>query len=209
MLVGQMQLTCLSTVSDCHQDSSFSWCQIFPRFWTDDYLQGCSQLNSQQSYTFLLQVPEVDAIAAGSFKTLEPPDIKASGYVVRSLEAVLWAFYHTQNFKDGCLKVGKDFYGGITQLPLLNFFVLLVNLGDDADTVGAIYGQLAGAYYGADAIPEDWRRKCSLTPLLKLFGSELLSLSASIPVPDNAAYKAMDWSASFLPVERQKCEENH
>ena len=51
-------------------------------------------------------MPEVDAIAAGSYKNLEPPDIKASGYVVRSLEAVLWAFYQTQNFKDGCLKVG-------------------------------------------------------------------------------------------------------
>ena len=51
-------------------------------------------------------VPEVDAIAAGSFKRLNPPDIKASGYVVRSLESVLWAFHHTDNFKDGCLKVG-------------------------------------------------------------------------------------------------------
>lgn len=56
---------------------------------------------------FLPQVPEVDAVACGSFKKLEPPDIKASGYVVRSLEAVLWAFHHTSNFQDGCLKVGK------------------------------------------------------------------------------------------------------
>ena len=55
----------------------------------------------------LCQVPEVDAIAGGSFKHLEPPDIKAKGYVVRSLEAVLWAFHHTSSFKDGCLKVGK------------------------------------------------------------------------------------------------------
>ena len=31
-----------------------------------------------------------------------------------------------------------------------------VNLGGDADTVGAIYGQLAGAYYGFDAIPSKW-----------------------------------------------------
>ena len=81
-----------------------------------------------------------------------------------------------------------------------------MNLGDDADTVGAIYGQLAGAYYGADAIPEDWKRKCSLVPLLELFGSELLSLAESIPVPDDAAYQSMDWSASFLPVEKQKCK---
>ena len=55
-----------------------------------------------------MQVPEVDSIAAGSFKQREPPEIRASGYVVHSLEAVLWAFYHTENFKDGCLKVGAS-----------------------------------------------------------------------------------------------------
>ena len=81
-----------------------------------------------------------------------------------------------------------------------------MNLGNDADTVGAIYGQLAGAYYGSDAIPEDWKRKCSLAPLLELFGSELLTLAESIPVPDDAAYQSMDWSSSFLPVEKQKCK---
>ena len=57
--------------------------------------------------SLLPQAPEVDAVACGSFKKLDPPDIKATGYVVRSLEAVLWAFHHTSNFKDGCLKVGK------------------------------------------------------------------------------------------------------
>ena len=31
-----------------------------------------------------------------------------------------------------------------------------VNLGNDADTTGAIYGQLAGTFYGVNAIPEDW-----------------------------------------------------
>ena len=58
--------------------------------------------------TLFVQVPEVDAIAAGSYKHLSPPDIMAKGYVVRSLEAVLWAFYHTQTFEEGCLKVGKS-----------------------------------------------------------------------------------------------------
>jgi ADP-ribosyl-[dinitrogen reductase] hydrolase len=31
---------------------------------------------------------------------------------------------------------------------------MAVNLGDDADTTGAVYGQLAGAFYGEKAIPE-------------------------------------------------------
>ena len=55
----------------------------------------------------LSQSPEVEVVARGSFKQLEPPDIVASGYVVKALEAVLWAFYHTSNFEEGCLKVGE------------------------------------------------------------------------------------------------------
>lgn len=80
--------------------------------------------------------PDISAIAAGSYKEKQPPAIKGSGYVVQSLEAALWAFYHSTNFRDGCL--------------------LAANLGDDADTTAAVYGQLAGAYYGVDAIPVAW-----------------------------------------------------
>ena len=39
----------------------------------------------------------------------------------------------------------------------------MVNLGDDADTTGAIYGQLAGAYYGVVAIPSEWRERLTMT----------------------------------------------
>ena len=53
------------------------------------------------------QCPVVSEVAAGSFKEKSPPEICAKGYVVRTLEAALWAFYHTDNFKDGCLKVGE------------------------------------------------------------------------------------------------------
>ena len=75
-------------------------------------------------------------IAAGSFKRKEPPEIRGTGYVVQSMEAALWAFHNSDNFRDGAL--------------------LAVNLGDDADTTGAIYGQLAGAYYGYFDIPDEW-----------------------------------------------------
>jgi ADP-ribosyl-[dinitrogen reductase] hydrolase len=81
--------------------------------------------------------PEIDAVAAGSFKVRQPPAIRGSGYVVEALEAALWAFYETQDFAAGALAA--------------------VNLGDDADTTGAIYGQLAGAWYGIDAIPDAWQ----------------------------------------------------
>lgn len=81
--------------------------------------------------------PKLAEVAAGSFKRREPPEIKGSGYVVRSLEAALWAFAKSDGFREGAL--------------------LAVNLGDDADTTGAVYGQLAGAFYGERGIPEGWR----------------------------------------------------
>ena len=87
---------------------------------------------------------EVAEVAAGSFKRKDPPEIKGSGYVVRSLEAALWAFHNSDSFEEGAL--------------------LAVNLGDDADTTGAVYGQLAGAYDGEQAIPESWRRKARSSP---------------------------------------------
>ena len=33
-----------------------------------------------------------------------------------------------------------------------------INLGGDADTVGACCGALSGAYWGVGAIPERWKR---------------------------------------------------
>jgi ADP-ribosyl-[dinitrogen reductase] hydrolase len=63
-------------------------------------------------------------------------DIYSSGYVLHTLEASLWAFLTTENFKDAVLKA--------------------VNLGDDADTIGAITGGMAGLFYGFEQIPEEW-----------------------------------------------------
>ncbi len=81
--------------------------------------------------------PAVAEVAAGSFIMKAPPDIRGTGYVVQSLEAALWAFASTPDFRSGALAAG--------------------NLGDDADTTGAVYGQLAGAYYGEENIPQHWR----------------------------------------------------
>lgn len=102
-------------------------------------------------------VPEIDEIAAGSFKHRQPPEIQGTGYVVRSLEAALWAFYHGNSFREGCL--------------------LAVNLGNDADTTGSVYGQLAGAFYGEKNIPQSWRSKLARRDLIESFAEQLLALS--------------------------------
>ncbi len=98
--------------------------------------------------------PNIAAIADGSFLRREPPDIKGSGYVVRSLEAALWAFAKSTSFECGAL--------------------VAVNLGDDADTTGAVYGQIAGAYYGVDTIPERWRTKLAHLETLERFAKLLM-----------------------------------
>lgn len=46
-----------------------------------------------------------------------------------------------------------------------------MNLGDDADTTGAVYGQLAGVFYGATGIPEEW--------LAKLHGRDMIEAMAA------------------------------
>ncbi len=63
-------------------------------------------------------------------------DVDNSGWVVSTLQAALWAFNSTGTFEEGMLNA--------------------VNLGGDADSIGAVYGQIAGAYYGCHAIPERW-----------------------------------------------------
>ena len=77
-----------------------------------------------------------DRIIKNDISKLKENAIKSSGYVVDTLEAVMWSFLTTNTYKDAVLKS--------------------VNLGDDTDTVGAITGGLAGIYYGYKAIPDNW-----------------------------------------------------
>jgi ADP-ribosylglycohydrolase len=102
-------------------------------------------------------VAEIAEIRAGSFRERQPPQIQGSGYVVRSLEAALWAFARSDSFEEGAL--------------------LAVNLGDDADTTGAVYGQLAGALYGEDAIPAHWREQLALPETIEQYADRLWELA--------------------------------
>lgn len=87
-----------------------------------------------ENYTFHEEVIE---LAQGNYKNKSRDEIEARGYVIKTLESALWAFYNSSTFNEG--------------------LILVVNLGDDADTVGAVYGQLAGAYYGVDAIGKEYK----------------------------------------------------
>ena len=99
-------------------------------------------------------------VMGGNYLKLNPPEIKGSGYVLKTLEAPLWAFYHSSTFEEGCL--------------------MAVNLGNDSDTTGAVYGQLAGAYYGEQAIPARWREKLAHKDIITEMADKY---SSSLTIP--------------------------
>jgi hypothetical protein len=105
--------------------------------------------------------PVIESIADGSFKRKPPPAIKGTGYAADCLEAALWAFHHSEDFRAGCL--------------------LAVNLGNDADTTAAVYGQLAGAFYGESAIPPEWRNKLAKKSVIDRYAESLFQLSFGGP----------------------------
>lgn len=88
-----------------------------------------------------------------NIKDLTEDDIKSTGFVVDTLEAAIWSFMTTDNYKDCVLKA--------------------VNLGGDTDTIAAVAGGLAGIYYGIGGdkgIPYKWIDKTvKHAELLELF----------------------------------------
>ena len=101
--------------------------------------------------------PTVATLAKGKWRTKTRDQISSTGYVMHTLEAALWAVHHTRTFEDA--------------------LVLAVNLAGDADSVGAVTGQLAGALYGYAAIPERWLRPLAWRPHLHARALALHALS--------------------------------
>ena len=98
----------------------------------------------------------VRAAAQGAWRAKSVESIRGSGYVVESLEAALWCFAQTTSYRDAVLAAA--------------------NLGDDADTTAAITGQLAGAFYGVDAIPAAWRTQLTRGTEIEDMALELFSM---------------------------------
>jgi len=96
---------------------------------------------------------------SSDFTNLPELEIKSTGYVLTTLEACIWCFLNTDNYKDAVLKA--------------------VNLGGDTDTIAALTGGLAGLYYGYKTIPTDW--------LSKIAGQHLINNLLN-EINPNAAY---------------------
>lgn len=78
----------------------------------------------------------IQEIACGDYRFKSQDRIESTFFAGKCLEAALWCFLHTDNFRDAVLKAA--------------------NLGGDADSTACVCGQLAGAHYGFQHIPKPW-----------------------------------------------------
>ena len=113
-------------------------------------------VKSNPKYSFE-DIKPFDRILKKDISKLKDKDIKSSGFVLDTLEAVLWSVLTTNSYKEAVL--------------------CAVNLGDDTDTIGALTGGLVGIIYGYDAIPSEWidaiQRKEYIMELINQFNNNL------------------------------------
>ncbi len=103
--------------------------------------------------TFRPKCDKVRRIADQEFMSFEYKDLTGSGYVIESLESALWCFMRGDSFEE-CI-------------------LLSANIGSDADTTAAICGQISGAYYGANNIPERWKSRLAMLDEIQELASNL------------------------------------
>ena len=102
--------------------------------------------------------PKVQAIAAGAWRGKPRAQIRSTGYVIDTLEAALWCTDEAASFEEA--------------------LVLAVNLAGDADTVGAVTGQVAGAVFGASAIPRRWLESLAWRSRLEALAAQLFHIAS-------------------------------
>lgn len=102
----------------------------------------------------------IEKIATGAYKKKKESQLVGDSNVANCLEAALWAFHKSDNFEEGVL--------------------LAVNLGDDADATGAVFGAIAGAYYGESNLPVAWRSQVALAHVIRRYSEQLFALAQAI-----------------------------
>jgi len=122
----------------------------------------------------LVKEPAVRAVGRGDWRGKGEELIRAGDHVVDSLEAALWSFGTTGSFADAVLRAA--------------------NLGEDAATTAAVCGQVAGAFYGAAAIPPSWLRVLAKRAELRRAADRLLA--ASLELPRRAPRRALEAEAA-------------
>ncbi len=117
-----------------HFDPVAAHCSAWLNVMVSDMCRGISRVKAYRHARSLCRDPEVHAIL-GNYPEYTP---------VPSLDAVLCSHASLSCFMNA----------GTLEGAILS----AVNLGGDADTVGACCGALAGANWGLEAIPDRWRQ---------------------------------------------------
>jgi len=132
-------------------------CQLFISYLIDA-LDGADKDAATRPRVMSLS-PKLLFINAGEWRAKTRDQISSSGYVVNTLEAALWSVWQTDNFRDAVLTAA--------------------NLGDDADSVTAVAGQLAGALYGVSAIPAEWLARLAWREKIETLANSLFDQGAA------------------------------
>jgi ADP-ribosyl-[dinitrogen reductase] hydrolase len=106
-------------------------------------------------------VPEaavVDAVERA--QTIPYDDLNAGGYVLSSITSAFWTLLNSSSLEETLISA--------------------VNLGQDADTTGAVAGALAGAHWGVEAIPDRWLSILQPRAELEQLADKLLVLTGEM-----------------------------
>jgi ADP-ribosyl-[dinitrogen reductase] hydrolase len=157
-----------SSITHAHSISVVS-CFFFTEFLlelTKSYDKAKAYTLAQNKMKYIFANKKMTRSLQFKFERLYPNKVSVLGegellcdkYVISSLETAMWCFINTNSYIDAVLRA--------------------VNLGGDTDTIGALTGTLAGAFYGYENIPVEWRNT-----LFKV--SELESLSDKLKLKFN------------------------
>ena len=136
--------------ADCCELLGMLLCHLFSGLSLSEALKATDQHDCVESWD-----DEIQELVRGTWRTKTRDEISSIGYVVHTLEAALWSVHQTTSFEDA--------------------LILAVNLGHDADTVGAVAGQLAGALYGVQAIPQRWIKALAKPDMLEVCAEGLVN----------------------------------
>ena len=106
-------------------------------------------------------------VAAGSWRAKDRDAISSSGYVLHTLEAALWCVGRSESIEEA--------------------LILAANLADDADTVAAVTGQLAGALWGVSGAPAAWLDKLAWRDRIESVAVRLYESAENLRIAETAS----------------------
>ena len=134
----------MSSLTHAHDISKLG-CYIYVKY-VIYLLEGLSKEESyikiqQEDYSSysLEAINKYERIIKDNIKDYSMSEIRSSGYVVDTLECVLWILLKSNSFEET--------------------IITSTNIGEDTDTIGAIVGSMAGIIYGINSIPKEWLDK--------------------------------------------------